>query len=403
MDDNTVAYRKAAFARYYDDPDLRLPPRFGRREFGFLFFDRDGMQRHTSFDRVDELTGFVQDKIPEHCYYSTAYYEQPDADTMDGKGWLGADLIFDLDADHLDAPDGTPYPVLLEMCRDEAVKLVEDFLMRDLGFEEDEMEFAFSGGRGYHVHVRDPRVLELASDARREIVDHIVGQGLDTSRFLVEKAIEEERFGNETRAVTTVEIPRPDDPGWAGRFARGFVDYLATLREMDREEALGELSGLPGVGTKSADQILEKIRRDDGRPALQRVREDGKIDLNQAFLRASDRIVEQASVDLEGETDEPVTTDTHRLIRLQGSLHGRSGLKVERLGLDELRDFDPLEEAVVFGDEPVRCEGLRDAKLGMKGQLHEIEEGETFELPECAAILGAGIHMVDILDEPRPP
>lgn len=396
--DDTAAYRRAAFARYYRDPDIELPPRFGRREYGFLFFDRDGMQRHTGFPRTDDLFSLLSDRVPQHCYYSSAYYETPGAGSMAGKGWMGADLIFDLDADHLDAPQGTPYPVLLEMCRDEAVKLVEDFLMRDFGFGVDDMEFAFSGGRGYHIHVRDPRVLELGSDARREIVDYIVGTGLDLEGFFDERAIDKQRFGAQVQVDRTYVMPRPDEPGWRGRVARGVVAFLEDLVEMDADEARDRLLGIPMVGPAKADAILEKLNAE----RLDRIR-DGFAD---QFPEIKPLLLEakrQASVDVRGETDEPVTTDTKRLIRLQGSLHGGSGLKVRRLTLDEMRTFDPLTDAVVFGDDPVRVRGLRDAKLGMKGELYEVEEGIERDLPECAAILAGGIHMAKILDPPRPP
>ena len=38
---------------------------------------------------------------------------------------------------------------------------------------------AFSGGRGYHIHIFDPKVLTLESPERREIVDYITGLGID--------------------------------------------------------------------------------------------------------------------------------------------------------------------------------------------------------------------------------
>jgi len=39
-----------------------------------------------------------------------------------------------------------------------------------------------------------------------------------------------------------------------------------------------------------------------------------------------------------------------RLIRTPGSLHGGSGMRVVPLDLHDLEDFDPLVDAVVFGD-----------------------------------------------------
>ncbi|MBA7667828.1 hypothetical protein ES703_75928 [subsurface metagenome] len=45
------------------------------------------------------------------------------------------------------------------------------------------------------------------------------------------------------------------------------------------------------------------------------------------------------------ELDEPVSIDIHRLIRYPGSLHGKTGFKVQEIELNELDDFNPLDES----------------------------------------------------------
>ncbi len=42
----------------------------------------------------------LAETVPSDVYHSCAYYENPDFD-MDKKGWIGADLVFDIDADHI--------------------------------------------------------------------------------------------------------------------------------------------------------------------------------------------------------------------------------------------------------------------------------------------------------------
>ena len=44
------------------------------------------------------------------------------------------------------------------------------------------------------------------------------------------------------------------------------------------------------------------------------------------------------------ELDEPVSIDIHRLIRYPGSLHGKTGFKVQEITLTELEEFTPLNE-----------------------------------------------------------
>ena len=68
---------------------------------------------------------------------------------MDQKGWMGAELIFDLDADHLANADKMTYDEMLVQIRSEMISLVDDYIMGDLGFSEDQVHISFSGGRGY--------------------------------------------------------------------------------------------------------------------------------------------------------------------------------------------------------------------------------------------------------------
>src|SRR5437870_5034213 len=176
----TTQFLKTQFHRYYDGSKPTLPDRFGRREFGFMFWTAGIVQRHLGFSREEELRSFLSSRVPAHAYYSSAYYETPNAPTMEEKGWLGADLIFDLDADHLPGAQSMTYPEMLEAIRLKIVKLYDEFLVEDFGVDVSNMRIVFSGGRGYHIHVRDPRVLTLGSHERREIVDWIFGTAFDT-------------------------------------------------------------------------------------------------------------------------------------------------------------------------------------------------------------------------------
>src|SRR5438876_2882762 len=170
---------KAHFRRYYEQTKPILPGRFGRREFGFMFWTAGIVQRHLGFSKEEELKSFLTSRTPAHAYYSSAYYEKPGAPTMEEKGWLGADLIFDLDADHLPGGKALSYPVMLEAVKLGIIKLWDRFLRLKLGFDEKKMRIVFSGGRGYHIHVFDDRVVSLGNHERREIVDFITAKGLD--------------------------------------------------------------------------------------------------------------------------------------------------------------------------------------------------------------------------------
>jgi DNA primase small subunit len=97
----SLDFLKEHFRKYYADATIPLPDRFGKREFAFVLFAGKGMIRHIGFDKKKKLTDFLLERSPQHVYYSSAYYQYPDAPTMQEKEWMGAELIFDLDSDHL--------------------------------------------------------------------------------------------------------------------------------------------------------------------------------------------------------------------------------------------------------------------------------------------------------------
>ncbi len=112
------------FREYYIQASLEAPPGLASREWGFLFFDDSGMRRHKSFFSRGELVDYVRAMVPRHVYHSAAYYQRPGAPTMKEKIWQGADLIFDLDADHLrNAPKS--YSEMLGLVKKETQKLLD--------------------------------------------------------------------------------------------------------------------------------------------------------------------------------------------------------------------------------------------------------------------------------------
>lgn len=121
------------FREYYISNSLEVPPSLDSREWGFIFFDEEkGMHRHKSYLKRNELLDYVRSIVPAHIYHSAAYYQKPSAPTMKEKIWKGADLIFDLDADHIrKAPKS--YGEMLVLVKKETFRLLT-FLTEDFGF-----------------------------------------------------------------------------------------------------------------------------------------------------------------------------------------------------------------------------------------------------------------------------
>ncbi len=391
-DQTTVSWIRERFRRHYRGSELDLPPRFARREFGFMFWEAGMMQRHQSFKSGESLRTFLVQRTPMHVYYSSAYYEKPGAPTMEEKGWLGADLVFDLDADHIERVKGMPYEAMLEEVKSEIVKIVDEYLLADFGFDPSSLLITFSGGRGYHIHVRDPRVWELQSHERREIVDYITGTELDADGMFRRVPLEVKRFQERATVTYRHEMPKPDDPGWPGRLGRGVVAAAERLERLPREEAVRELAAVDGVGAKMAGEIHAALfsSRPGGSRGIDKLRR-GDMDIfpSDRYLEPFRRIFVPPAVGLgKRETDEPVTSDIKRLIRMPHSLHGKTGLAVVPMGREALESFLPLRDAVpkAWTDEPTKVHLRAGIKITMRDENFNLKEG-TIAVPEFLAIL----------------
>src|SRR5438309_1571909 len=255
----TTHFLRDQFHRYYDTMKPTLPDRFGRREFGFMFWTPGIVQRHLGFSKEEELKAFLASRVPTHAYYSSAYYDNPNAPTMEEKGWLGADLIFDLDADHLPNAAKMSYPEMLEAIRLKIIHLYDDFLRSDFGFEEKAMRLVFSGGRGYHIHVFDERVWSLGSHERREIVDYVTGKGLEVGSVFRESAFDRKYFQGHTRVKTRLVAPTKEDPGWRGKIMRGINSLAGKLEALPPDEAIKFLASFEGVSESDAANLYENL------------------------------------------------------------------------------------------------------------------------------------------------
>jgi DNA primase small subunit len=393
----TIAYLQRLFSEYYSRAEIIVPKRFGRREWGFFFLQGHGMVRHLSFNRIDELRGFLSDRSPKHVYYSSAYYQQPDLQPMQRKveGWLGADLIFDLDDEHLSGTEGLTLAQRLEKVkRIVKDKLLDDFLLGDFGFDPELIRVTFSGGRGYHIHVFDPAVLTFESPERREIVDYITGLGLDYDRIFTKQVYDVKSYGPHRVAKRSMnKLPLESDGGWRGRIARGIMKLLDEMENIDENECIGLLQSIPyngkPVSTSSAKRIYDLLFEGKiGDRRIDTIRQEKIIDIiypdkyRDIFLNI---VRYKAGVEMAGETDEPVTVDTRRLIRFPGSLHGKTGLRVVTIPLDEINDFNPLKDAVVFDEISIKVKLSDDVDFEL-GDDHFTLTAGTHDLPKYAAV-----------------
>jgi len=382
--ERTFAFLDDVYRDYYKRNRLPPPPGFQQREFGFLFHGKTFFRRHQGYMSPDALWREIEQRAPAHVYHSSAYYERPGAPTMVEKGWVGADLVFDLDADHLEGADKMTYGEMLEAVKHKFLLLVDDFLFDEFGFQPKDVFLVFSGSRGYHAHVRDPRVLELGSPSRREIVDYITGK-VETDEFVTEPTVSV-TMG---RPMKSPAIPPVKAGGWRGRLSRATVEQLKALADDPREpEARAKaLASETGMGLKEAKVFVEAL---SGSPESTKKRlaalSEGNAGFYQGIGAGSYRkVFSYHLARLRGWCDEPVSSDVKRLIRAPGSLHGKTGLKAVPLTRDKVDSFDPLVDAVVLDDEPVSINVARPIKFDLAGSTFDLKPGVQ-KLPVFAAV-----------------
>jgi DNA primase small subunit len=365
MNPATTEFLRQRFCEYYQKTVLVAPPSLGQREWGFVLFNPGStdmrMRRHVGFSGREELFEYIRNLVPQHTYYSTAYYEKPDAGTMADKGWCGADLIFDLDADHIVRG---PYDQMLARVKEETEKLI-GMLIDEFGMDKKSIALVFSGGRGYHIHVRDIAFRSWGSAERRELIDYVCGIGIDPAAMLTGKTV--------------------PSPGWQQRYREALLEYLRWIGGLPEEEAIAHLTAIEGIGKESAalflkkcDEVIREIERHPTSMILKN-RVLGII-VGQQESEFKKRLLSRAAL-----ADEPVTTDTKRLIRMPTSLHGGSGMRVQSLELRDLHDFDPLTDAVVFGTRDVKVDQKFPLTMPMLGSTYELQKGIN-TVPEAVAV-----------------
>jgi DNA primase small subunit len=391
-------YRK--FSEFYNKRStvIPAPTMIEERELGFLLFKERIMLRHKSFANVSELQLFLSNAVPSDVYRSCAYYENPQAE-MDEKGWLGADLVFDIDADHIPTScnklhdewtckicgftgkgpspkkcpackgerfDTRTWPCerCLNSARGETIKLIS-MLAEDFGFSDKEIRVFFSGHRGYHVHVENEAVKTLDAMARKEIVDYVTGLGLTlpTRRKRSRKG----KWSSDKFFLS--------DVAWSKRIKLGMRDLIQTAEESDLRHV--------GLSGNTADIILNN----KGLVLKLCIDEGFWESLKGVSVGTWSQLAEYVKDISSAKIDTVVTTDIHRLIRMNGTLHGKTGLKKLEFSVKDLADFDPFEQAVAFKGGAVKVSISDAPEFRLGGSVFGPYKEQTVEVSTAAAVL----------------
>jgi DNA primase small subunit len=380
------------FSEYYQQHSSSVipPSSLENRELAFLLFKEKMMIRHKRAREPEDLRTLLRNIVPSDVYYSSAHYEKPEEE-MESKGWLGADLVFDIDADHMATPcgkkhdtwvctkcgtagrgpspeqcpncsgqkfDGKSWPceICLESTKRETMKLV-DVLTNDFGFATREIAIGFSGHRGYHAHVESDVVQSLDQIARREIVDYLIGIGFEPRLHGLEEGVN----------------AGLDEAGWRGRVARGTYELLLNSGSEVLEET-GLSTGLVNSILAQQDSILKDWK------------DKTTLKIKGVGPESWKRILQKAVKDQTVQIDTVVTTDIHRLIRLANTLHGKTGLKKVVVPISGIDSFDPLKSAVAFKGGEVSLFVSESPEFRLGDVRYGPFKNSEAELPTAAAL-----------------
>ncbi|MEM1565867.1 MAG: DNA primase small subunit PriS [Candidatus Bathyarchaeia archaeon] len=397
MNQKSYNFIRSFFSEYYRrhySPEA--PSKMEKREFGFSLFEGI-MLRHKSISNPEELKNFLEASTPMDAYYSCAYYESPTAE-MDRKGWLGADLIFDVDADHIPTrcdkvhdewvcsscgfvgkgvtPEKCPicygekfnvttWPceTCLESAKAETIKLL-DMLMDDFGFSDKEINVFFSGHRGYHVQIESETILSLDATARKEIVDYVTGLGFNAE---------------------PLESAQRIFCGWGKRSHVGVLEFIRKAEESDLRKI--------GIKRNAAKAIIQNKN-----VLLEKWASGAWWGVKGVGPETIRRLMEHVCNLQSAKIDTVVTTDIHRLIRLPETLHGKTGLKKTWFPTSEIESFDPFDRALAFKKDTVSLFVLDAPKFRLGGETFGPYKRQKVELPVSAAVLLICKNKAEVLD-----
>ena len=363
----SLSVLRAAFREYYfsHSEDVVPPDRVAQREFGYTRLGERGMVRHLSFENAGALRAELVREVPSDVYCSNAIYREPRA-PMAEKGWLGASLIFDIDAKDLDLPcvqehtyhvcekcEGSvsetdlklnkchncgnagllhtsiPCAKCIKASKKEVGRLKE-FLTKDIGIASEEMSVFFSGNNGFHIQVNGALFEPLESPARADLASYLLGRGILPESLGVIRA------GGNAPSI---------------RFRKSLLEY-GWRERISKKLDLGSSTKL--------GNLVEQFGGYSG------------------FKEYLQQLTSSMGVKI----DPQVTSDVHRIFRTHGTINGKSSLV--KVACTNLEMFEPFEDACLLGDSPITVKPKCPVQLRLRRKLFRLSREEA-EIPAFAA------------------
>lgn len=371
QDNPNKIWLEQIFRKHYfnSSADIELDDHVSEREFGFRLFDGH-VRRHLNFKNRRELIANIIKFSPSDVFCSSARYQFPSAD-MDQKGWIGSDLIFDIDGKdlHLDCAQshnltscknckliekgvhsnctscGSSLVQIIELpCKNciknlkGEVNKLNEVLCDDFGIEQNCINIFFSGNNGFHIHIMDDNFFKFTSIKRSSLTQYLLGRGylIENLGFRIDR----------TNNVTVLPNKILYNKGWRARLFNQLHLQLKNHR-ID-------------------DNFIRKINH---------IKEANKLEISNMISNQ----IQSLSV----KVDPNVTVDIHRIFRLAGTINSKSGLIKSRC--NDLNSFDPFRESCINEDSPVQINAFVDTRTVLKDTSYKIKSGVNI-LPAYVAV-----------------
>lgn len=372
-------FLKKVFSAYYQNNFIDSVPDIQFREFGFGIFKKKIANRNLAFSSADEMNSFLRTNNPMFFSYSNAYYKFPARTPMQDKQLFKADIIYEFDADelglHVPEINGIQWFDLshLNEAKNQVFRLL-DFLEKDFNFSTDGLSINFSGKAGFHIHLRGKEIQALNKKARIELVDYLTAQNLDYVNL-----------GFDLEALSC-----PFGKGlWQKRILLGIKNFF--------EKSPKEISLLTGFQPRKISSLTKDKK------AIENALEKGVLmpldgrKSAEFWRKVLDFAVSSQKIPIDRQT----SIDMHKIIRVPQTLHGDTGFVAKSLSVDELKKFNPFDDAVVFDEKFAKQFGLEKVRVlvssapnfSLLGQSFGPFENSVEELPLFAAVylIGRGV------------
>lgn len=380
---------KAAIRRYYKSHRIPIFFSLDRKEFGVGDFGRKIVRRYVTFTTSSEFKQYLINEAPLYVSYSVASWEYPDQRDDAQRNFISAELVFEFDDDEFvtSSPTDISYcltchdittvqdltskglnPLYCIKCgsRRQIIPLPSEYrwnrvvdetrrlitvLMEDFGIPKQHIHLNYSGNRGIHIHITDPRFTNAKKIFEKPPVGlsrmkefHRIREEL--TKYLTLSDFDAHHIGlriEESRIVG----PTAETPGMVGRIVRRIVEKLETSHDSRIFYKYSTNFAL----RKELENVLSAVGNYEMARRIRSGIYDGGVG-NQKLLAAWIDVFNGVAKEVAHPIDAQTSADIKRLIRMPNTIHGTTGLAAAYIPLDKLNNFNPYKDAVALPKRP---------------------------------------------------